>query len=180
MILIVSGCGFSVTPGPGVGDIDAPPGPTIDAPVTIDAAPDAAIDAPPPPPPVWVVISTLMVPCNGVPVTSPIVLTTGVVYRLRASGECTTNSLNGSRGDAEFLGYNVGPTYDALDNIDNGIAINDTTPGPNKLPSWGTYTTTHAYQVDWTGTGSATTAMFHDTNPSNNTGSLTLTISAFQ
>jgi len=158
------------TPG-----IDAAPPVFIDAPQPIDAAP--MIDAPPP---MWVAISTVQVPCIGSVVNVPIVMTTGRVYRLRATGECTTNPSNGSRGDAEFFGYNTGTTYDAYDSVDNGIAINDTTPGTSKNPTWGSYTSSHIYQVDWIGTGTATTAMFHDSNPSNNTGSLTLTILAFQ
>jgi hypothetical protein len=193
-LVALAGCGFDATTssggnggnGGGGSMIDAPPGTVIDAPTPLvdaaidappDAPPDAAIDAPPP---MWVVISTLTVPCNGQVVTSPVVLATGIGYRLRASGECTTNPTNGSRGDAEFFGYNVGTTYDSYDGVDNGIAINDTSPGTNKFPTWGTYTSGHVYQVDWTGTGTTTTAMFHDSNPGNNTGSLTLTISAYQ
>ena len=65
-------------------------------------------------------------------------------------------------------------------NIDAGLAIDDTTPGMTKLPAWGTYTTSHSYQVEWTGTGAAITAMFHEPNFSNNNGGLTLEILALQ
>lgn len=174
--IALAGCGFTAGK-PMSGDkvdaavsADASGEPATDAPPMIDAAPDA--------PPAWTVVDTLMVPCSTAGATSTFVLMAGVMYKLRASGECVTNTANGSRGDAEYFGYNIGTSYDVFQDIDDGLAINDSTPGPTKNPRWGTESTTHDYEQMWTGAGAVIVATYHDTNYSNNSGSLKLQILA--
>jgi hypothetical protein len=191
-LVVAAGCGFHVsTAADGDGTdidaaaIDAPADPGIDAPdvppidAPPDAPPDAAIDAPPP---TWTIVDTLTVSCRGITATGTFVLMTGVTYRLRASDECIANTANNSRQDAEFLGYNVGPTYDSYGGVDNGIAINDPdTDAAAKQPTWGAYNaTTHTYEVDWIGANATITATFHGGNLTNNSGSLTLRVLALQ
>jgi len=181
----LAGCGFTAKPGSGGGTSDGAP----DAPGTVadgslggtpDAPIDAMIDAPPDAPPVWTTIDTLTVSCVGMTVTSSVVLRTGTMYKLLASGECNTNTQNNSRGDAEYFGYNIGPTYDTYNNIDSGIAVDDPTPGASKQPQWGAYSAAHTYEVMWPGAGSAIALKFHSSDYSNNAGSLTLRIQALQ
>lgn len=191
IVLVAAGCGFNASTG-GTGDpnidaanvdaaVDAPADRTIDAaidaPVVIDAPIDAAIDAPPP---MWTVVETLPVSCLNVASTSTFVLLAGVTYRLQASGNCVANTANGSRGDAEYVGYNINNLLDTAGGIDTGIAVNDLTPGSTKNPRWGAYTATHEYEVMWLGTGTTITANVHADNYSNNSGSLTLKILALQ
>lgn len=158
---------------------------SIDASGTTDATRDghlvdARLDAPPDAPPTWKTIDTLTVACVNVAVSSTVVLQTTVMYRLHATGECIVNTSNSSRSDAEYFGYNVGPTYDTFSGVDNGIAIDDLTVGATKLPAWGAYAADHTYDVPWTGTGAKISASYHDSNDSNNSGSLTLEILAYE
>ncbi len=185
-VLIFAGaCGFELpVPGGSIG-IDAPgDGPTriddgpTDAPP--DVAVDAMIDAPPDAPPVWTDVETQTIACSGASITSTTVLAAGVTYRLRASGVCTVNDGTGSLGDPEWHYFNIGTPRDTEASVDNGIAINDASPGASKLPDWGAYSAGHSYTVDWVGAGAAITARDHDSNYTNNDGSLSLVIQAFQ
>ncbi len=180
VLVVAAGCGFSASDGSGGVTIDSPPGTMIDAAPAIDAPPDArpdaAIDAPPP---TWMVVETLTVPCLPAARTSTTVLTTTGMYRLRARGTCTSNSANNSEGDAEYT-FNAVSLSDAANGVDSGIAVDDSTPGSLKQPRWGAFTSTHQYEVPWIGTGATITALFHDSNPSNNAGSLSLDILVFQ
>lgn len=188
IVLVVAGCGFDASTGPGNGGpeidaakvdaaADAPADPSIDAeidaPLVIDAAIDASL-------PTWTVVETLTVSCLDLTSTSTFVLLAGVTYRLQASGNCVANTANGSRGDAEYVGYNIGNLVDSAGGIDTGIAVNDLTPGSTKNPRWGVYTATHEYEVMWMGTGTTITAKVHADNYNNNSGSLTLKILALQ
>jgi len=137
-------------------------------------------DAPPDAPPMWTDVETRAIPCSGVSVTSTTVLLAGVTYRLRASSVCVVNDANNSQADAEWHYFNLGTPRDTEAGVDNGIAIDDATPGPSKLPSWGAYSSMHTYTVDWIGGGAAITARYHDSNYSNNGGSLSLAIQALQ
>lgn len=185
--LAASGCSFSLSfdpredaqlPAIRDGQSDAPVDARVDAPV-IDAAPP--IDAAPDAMPTWVQLETLTIPCDGSEVMSMNMLANSTTYRLRASGTCTVNDNNNSRGDAEYVGYNVGGgPFDAASNVDCGMAVNDTTPGPTKLPRWGNYTSSHNYETMWMGLGARITVKFHDAEYDNNEGSLTLAIDAFQ
>lgn len=144
----------------------------IDAPVMIDAAPDAAIDAPPP---MWTIVDTLTVSCLQQATTSTYVLLAGVTYRLRSTGTCVSNISNGSQGDAEYT-FNPSVINDSSGGVDTGIAIDDATTGPTKNPRWGAFTTTHIYEVPWVGSGTTIVARVHADNYSNNAGTLTLRI----
>jgi hypothetical protein len=162
--------------------------PVIDSPdpvmpdAMIDAAIDASPDAPPDAPPVWTTIDTLTVSCRGTTLMSSVVLQQNVMYKLRATGECIANDQNGSKADADYVGYNINQNVplDTVSNVDSGIAIDDTTPGPSKQPKWGTFTATHAYEVMWPGAGAVVTVRFHSSDYTNNSGSLTLQIQALQ
>lgn len=139
-------------------------------------------DAPPPMdagPPGWHVIETISVPCNGTVVTSQTVLQNNVPYRVRASGQCKVDEFLGNPilADAEYQGTIV--PRDRDNNIDTGIAINDTTLGFNKFPHWGNYTSTHTYQISGPGQGATITLRYHDNANNaygNNTGALTIEI----
>ena len=68
-------------------------------------------------------------------------------------------------GDAEYGGYNIGPIYEIrLPNIDAGLAIDLHDTWIGRSSPGGTHTTSHSYQVEWTGTGAAITVMFHEPN----------------
>lgn len=145
-----------------------------------DAPIDAMVDAPLDAPPVWTTVDTLTVSCLGMSVNSTFVLQTGVMYKLLASGECTTNTQNNSHGDAEYFGYNIGTTYDTYAGVDSGIAVNDPTPGMAKEPRWGSFSAQHTYEVMWPGTGATIAVKFHSSDYSNNAGSLMFRIQALQ
>jgi len=147
---------------------DALPG---DAAPPIDAGPDAM--------PAWTLLETIVVPCDGTEVLSTNVLAASVTYRLRASGECVTNDSNNSHGDAEYV-YNQFGTSSSSQSTDCGIAINDTTPGMDKLPNWGGYQSSHNYSATYLGLGARIIAKFHDPNYDNNDGQLTLAIDHLQ
>jgi len=161
------------------------------SPATSDAAPsthdaqhsasvDAAIDTPPDAPATWVTVETLTIPCLNQGVPSITVLASGVTYHLRASGECVTNTSSGSKSDAEYIGYNITQAVDVYSGVDYGIAINDLSEGATKQPHWGDYVATHMYEVSWVGAGATITAEYHDADNSNNSGSLSLEIVAYQ
>lgn len=186
-LAVLGACGFQIAPGSQVTGDD---GPRIDASVDpdaaippppdapIDAVIDAAIDAPPP---TWVLVETLSVPCGGTVITSSTVLQSTGTYRLRASGTCVANTANGSRMDAEYVGYNVvSPPADVAQGVDIGLAVDDPTPGSIKQPRWGGYTSSHVYERPWSGTGATITARMHDAEYDNNSGSVSLEIYALQ
>lgn len=181
--LLASGCTFSIqlepADGPPAPDdaradaavdaaIDAPP---LDAILPIDASPDAMPD--------WVQIDMISVPCIGTEIMSSASLAAGTMYRLRATGTCIANDGDDVRGDAEYIYNNFG-TVDSSGGVDMGIAVNDTTPGTEKLPRWGSYTNTHVYSAMWVGLGATVVVKYHDPNYNNNSGELTLFIDAFQ
>lgn len=178
-LVTCAGCSFSI-PGGTSGDAPTPSDAAIDGPRGDAAIADAAIDAPPDAAPMWIDIETLQVPCANQPVSSTSVLTAGVTYRLRVSTTCTLNVANGSLGDAEYYQWNIAPVADTSMGIDVGLAIDDTVVDGNRQPRWGAFTMSHAYQVDWVAAGGPLTAHFHDSNYSNNAGTLTLTIVALQ
>jgi hypothetical protein len=148
--------------------------PDIIIPLPDAATPDASV-------PGWMVIETISVPCSGQVVASQTMLATGVTYRVRASGQCKVGSFLGADilADAEYQGTLL--PRDKDNNIDTGIAINDTTLGSNKFPHWGNYTSTHRYEISGPGQGAPITLRYHD-NATNaygdNTGALTIEILA--
>jgi hypothetical protein len=162
----VAACGFTPT---NIGAMHDAANGSADAPPQIDAH---LIDAPK----TWQVIDTLVVPCTQTPVTSIAGLTTTGMYHLRASGECTVSTSSGSLSDAEYFAYNIDSPTDAGSGVDNGIAIDDTNPGPTKT-RWGTYNgTDHIYEIPFTGANAQITAEYWDSNYPNNTGQLKLEI----
>jgi hypothetical protein len=179
-LVLFCGCGFhagaSVDAAPSTGDGHPSDGLVGDGPV-VDAP---AIDAPADAPPTLTIIETLTISCLGATVTSATTLQAGEIYHLRASGECIANTANNSKADAEYLGYNVGPTYDSFGGVDDGIAVNDNTSGATKQPRWGAFTSTHLYEVPWTGAAATIAVNYHGDNLTNNAGSLTFQILAFQ
>ena len=140
-----------------------------------DAAIDAEIDAPVDAPATWQVIETITVDsANPTPVSSKTVLAAGVVYHLRASGSLTA-TIDGLPGDADYWDFNQPKDNGCCEDIGLGIddlVVNDLDTRPN----WGAYTTTHVYEVEWTGNGAVIQALFQDTVYGNNAGSLTLEI----
>lgn len=174
-LALLSACGFAPTVASSNGS-DSP----VDAQapmVVIDVRP---IDAPPVVPKTWQVIDTITVPCLNQSVTSTAVLASTGTYHVRASGECIANTQNNSKADAEYLGYNVGPTYDVYSNVDNGLAVNDLALGATKNPRWGAYTSTHMYEQPWTGADATIGISFHSNDESNNSGSLKVEILSYQ
>jgi hypothetical protein len=129
----------------------------------------------------WRNVESLVVPCSGETVISTTTLRSTTPYRLRATGRCVANTFNSSRADAEYAGWGlIGGPSDAVDGIDVGLAVDQIMPGPSKQPRWGAARSDHVYEVPWTGADRAITARFHDPNYTNNSGSLTLTILAYE
>lgn len=173
--LLASGCTFSI---PIENTSDAAPDDARRDASTMDMDAILPIDAPPDAPPTWILLETIVVPCDGTEMTSTNPLAGNTIYRLRVSGSCPINTL-GLRGDADY-GFNVGMPFDEQQEVDIGLAINDTTVGGDKLPDWGSYTSSHDYTAMWTGLGAPIVAKFHDPNYENNSGSLMLYIDSFQ
>lgn len=130
--------------------------PPIDAPSPIDAF--VPVDAGPP----WVTLETITVPCSGVPVVSQTTLSSTVTYRIRASGLCVIDRVFGADvlADAEYYGVLI--ARDSDNGVDMGIAIDDVTLGSIKLPRWGSYVSSHVYEVSQLGQNAAITLRYHD------------------
>ncbi len=134
---------------------------------------------PPPDAPTTTLIETMIIPCSGQVVVSQQTYSSSLNYRVRASGQCKVDDVLGGSilADAEYQGTIV--PRDKDNGIDTGIALYDTTLGPNKNPKWGNYTSTHVYEVTGPGYNVPVTARYHDNANNaygNNTGSLTLEI----
>ncbi|HUS31828.1 MAG TPA: hypothetical protein VMZ53_25180 [Kofleriaceae bacterium] len=180
LLTLLVGCGFEHGAWGPASTVDA--GDDVDA--AIDAEAMVIVDAPPDPPPStksWVVIETLTVPVNGQSVTSQTALANGVTYHLRASGTWVIQSTPGTQADAEFWDFtNTAGPQEGVTGVDCGLAVDDTTVDTNKTPKWGAYSASHTYEIDWVGDGTTIVALMHDGNYSNNTGSLSLAILAYQ
>ena len=130
-------------------------------------------------------LDTVTVPVDGASVLSSLTLQSGVTYTLRASGTFATGVPPLDRGDAEYAYDSANPGLLAStrnscgpggNNVDIGIAINDTNLGTTKLPNWGPYTTAHVYTVDVIGSGAPISFSYHDCNAGDNRGSLRVEI----
>lgn len=179
VVLGLTACGFSASTSQPDATVDRDSGGRDARPM--DALADAnLLDTLADTPPVWTDIESINVPCKGTVMTSTTVLATATTYRLRSSDTCVVNVYINSRADAEWHYWNIGSALDGTAGVDNGLAINDTMPGPMKQPRWGAYSPTHSYTVDWLGTGATVTARYHDSDYTNNDGALVLTIQALQ
>jgi hypothetical protein len=119
----------------------------------------------------------IIVPSDGRVMISETVLESGVTYTITASG--TYKTAANLEGDAEYfaIGLVTAPRdRDDLDQVDVGIAIDDTDVDGTRMPRWGAYRDDHIYTVQYQGTGETITVQLHDRDTSNNTGELTLAI----
>ncbi len=149
-----------------------------------DGAIDGAIDAiDAPAAKSWVVIETLTLaskPALSVE-TSKMSLTSGVGYRLRASGTYLTRPAQPGQPaiyvDAEYRDFDQ---PDDAGSVDYGIAVDDVPVDEITKPYWGQYNSLHVYEVDWPGTGQPIRAGIVDgdmaADYNNNVGELTLEI----
>jgi hypothetical protein len=148
---------------------------TTDDGAAIDAASDASDSQKS-----WVPIETISVPVDGTTRTSTTVLQAGVTDHLRAQGTFVIQSPQGTLADAEYWDFSMQPPLDGVAGVDVGLAVNDPVADTTRTPKWGTYASSHVYEVAWVGNGAAIVAMLHDGNFTNNTGALTLQILAYQ
>ena len=123
------------------------------------------------------------VPAQNAPiVASNTTLTTGTSYELRASGTIVLSDTQNLSADAEYWWADATPgtTMDTAalgdDDIDVGLAINDTVVDDNANPAWGPFAASHTYSFIYVGEGTTITAQFHDLNAANNSGTLSLDI----
>ena len=149
---------------------------------TLDAGPEATIDfdAAPPEPEATLafqVIETLTVPSDATAVISTSVLTSTDTYRLRLSGTFVIGN-GGQRGDAEYRDFSDTPASlkNTGNGADQGVGIDDDTIDMNKTPNWGPYQSSHIYEIDFVGKDATISANVHDSDPNNNSGTLTLEI----
>jgi hypothetical protein len=128
---------------------------------------------------------TLQVPVTGAPVSSQIPLRQGVRYRLRALGRATVRvpGLAGAtlpQADAEYA-FGAGFPFLNLTagkcaGVDVGLAVNDTSNGPQKSPQWGGFNAAHVYTADFTGLGAPIQVNFHVCTYAGSQGALTVEI----
>jgi hypothetical protein len=125
--------------------------------------------------PAWVLVDTLTVPAQNIPViTSTETLLDGWLYRFEVSG---TYSAGGSyEADAEYTTLDGWASHsdgalgdpDLLDLKVDGSFVN-----------WGSYSSSHVYKMDHIGTGSTVSFQIYDIDGgTNNTGELTVKILA--
>ena len=127
-------------------------------------------------------LETILVPANGAPRTTTVVLQSGQTYTIRVSGTVNVGGAGTGTADAEFANFSDVPNSlsDDCDNagtlVDVGLAINDTQIDANRLPNWGEFNVGHVYEVQYIGTGAPITFSFHDCNFSDNSGNLVVQI----
>jgi hypothetical protein len=126
------------------------------------------------------VLETINIPTDGSVANSTTTLMSGVEYKVRASGTAYIGVPTDGMADAEYGNFtdpqnNGSAQYGS---VDYGIAINDTTNGSSKTPSWGAYNSDHVYIADFTGQGAPIGLNFHDDFYSDNSGQLTVEILA--
>jgi hypothetical protein len=127
------------------------------------------------------VIETLTVPVNGQSVLSTTALGSGVTYHLRASGTFVIQSTPGTTADAEFWDFaNASGPQEGVTGVDVGLAVDDVNVDTIKTPKWGAYSSSHTYEIAWVGDGTTIAVLLHDGNYTNNTGSLSVAILAYQ
>ena len=124
-------------------------------------------------------LETILVPADGTPRTSSTVLQNGVTYKIMVSGTVNVGGAGSGTADAEFADFSDTPTSlldnctnSASEQVDIGLAINDTQLDGSKMPNWGEFNTGHVYRIDYVGTGAPITLGFHDCDYSDNNGNL--------
>ena len=132
----------------------------------------------------YAVVETIPVSSDGTIAESSTVLTNGVTYRLRASGEFVLSPTRSWAGDAEYWWDTTNPApldaYDQGGYTDVGLGVDDLTPDTDKLPDWGPYQSSHVYMIDFMGAGSTIELRIWDEVYGNNVGALQLEILAPQ
>ncbi len=123
----------------------------------------------------FIVIETIAVPSDGSSVTSTSVLSSAGVYRVNASGTITCGGVGDQLGDAEYHDFTNPADNNDLNGLDYGISIDHPTVG-DKVTRWGAYTTSHVYEIAFTGLDSTLSANLHDGDYADNVGTLTLRI----
>lgn len=128
----------------------------------------------------YALAETITVPTTGASVFSS-TLQSGVNYKIRGCGTVALAS-DGRPvdGDAEYQFSEDHTTFvqDAPSGcVDVGIGINDTVNDGSKFPSWGAFSQTHNYTIDFLGAGAPIGLNFHDCFYEN-VGSLTVLIFA--
>ena len=134
-----------------------------------------------------VLVDTIVVPVNTVSaVSSMATLTSGVTYRLRATGTADVGSgLGNPDADAEYA-FNAdhSTSFDlvcaGLETTDLGIGVDDTALDPFKSPKWGPLSATHRYETNFVGKGARIRLNFHECPNSydDNFGALTVHVFA--
>ena len=100
--------------------------------------------------------------------TSSIILTSGVSYTIRVSGEFFIGGPGDGLADAEFFDF-TNP-IDAIGANDFGIQIDGADT------AWGAFNPTHVYTITFVGTGAALDFSYFDTNYADNQGNLRVDI----
>jgi hypothetical protein len=115
---------------------------------------------------VWMLLDQLEVPVDGTLVVADYALEAGAQYELRAFGTyyCVGTDIE---CDVE---YSNDPPVDVVSDLDVGIGIDVSTPGPALAPFWGAYNDLHEYTAEWVGSGEPITAKLFDPNYTNNYG----------
>ena len=95
------------------------------------------------------------------------VLVAGQRYRLRASGFWNTNATDGNDAVAAFAFATPNAPVTVAGGVRVGLAVDDGSPD-----LWGSYTTTHLYEMTVTGQGKALSLHYVDPITADNSGSL--------
>jgi hypothetical protein len=111
-------------------------------------------------------LGAVSVPATGAKVSTPI-LAAGQRYRLRASGFWNTNANDGNDAVAAFPFANPNAPVTVAGGVRVGLSVDDGSPD-----LWGSYTTTHLYEMTVTGQGKALTLHYVDPITADNSGSL--------
>jgi hypothetical protein len=118
---------------------------------------------------------TVSVPTDGSSVTSNMVLTAGVNYQLRASGDFYIGIPTDGLADAEYGDFTDPKDVSTTSGVDYGISVNG-----SRSIKWGAYSSDHVYTVDFTGTGTPLTFGYADDYYGDNSGGLYVEILSTQ
>ena len=130
----------------------------------------------------YVLQETIIVPVDGSSVSSTMILKSGVLYRIKASGTFYVGGWGDQMGDAEYADLSNPPSSindncgGTPDGVDLGIGINDSINDNEKFPSWGNFEPSHVYTIDFAGQGSSISLNYHDCAYNDNFGSLAVEV----